>query len=759
MGKNEQNILKKLLIGAILILLISVLLMGVFYYMVYSGAFGALPGERELSAISNEEASLVFSSDGRLIGKYFAQNRTNIRSEDLPAHLEDALIATEDKRFLEHQGYDIRSYFRVLIRSILFGERSSGGGSTITQQLVKNLYGRKNFGILTLPVNKLKEMIVASRMEKIYSKEELLVLYLNSVPFGENVYGVESAAHRYFNKPANELKIQESAVLVGLLKANTYFNPRLNPENSLARRNVVLSLMQDGDYLSKEEADSLKKLPLGLNYENFGLEAPAGYFVYQVKKRTLHILDSIKIQTGKEYDLEKDGLKIYTTLNKQIQDMATRTVKKHLAGMQQRLDRELKRYNTKTSWLNNLERDSVITDSDRVKKETEIFDWDSIRTVNISRIDSLWHYYKMLNAAVLVVNPKNGDVISWVGGNYYRYLPFDMVLSHRQIASAFKPVLYASAFEQGFSPCTYLDNESKKYDEFDGWQPENFDHTETPDSSVALWYALTNSMNLPTVDLYFKSGRDGLATTCNKLRLPPLISDAPSVALGTLDVSLLEIVRAYAAFANDGQLHNLVMIDSITDAKDSLLYRKKENQAEEAVSPKTSQLITAILQQVINRGTGTQIRNRFGIRAELAGKTGTAQNFSNSWFIAYTPDLVAGTWVGARSPEVHFNDNYGTGASLALPVVAGIIKGIENDRTLSRRYLTTFKIPDDIYSFIRCNPYKQKGIPGLINRLFKQGNNETNKARNNTGNAQKGKPKKERGLKAFLKKIFKRKKK
>ena len=747
---NKKSLLKKSLRYAILVVSIVILLPGIFFLVVYFGAFGTLPDKKELSAISNEEASLVFSADNVLIGEYFAVNRTNIKWEEVPEHLKNALIATEDKRFFTHKGYDTRSYFRVFLKSILLSDKSGGGGSTLTQQLVKNLYGRDDFGILSMPVNKIKEIIIATRIENVYSKEELLSLYLNSVPFGDDVYGVETAAHRYFNKPARDLQVQESAVLVGLLKANTYFNPRLNPVNSLTRRNMVLSLMEKEHYLTADEADSLQNLPLQLSYENVSLEAPAGYFVHQVKQKTLALLQALNDKTGKEYNLEKDGLKIYTTLNLQVQEMATEAVKKQLTAMQPLLDKELSR-NFKKQWYNKQKLKSQDYTQDKQKRKIEVFDWDGIHAKNISKIDSLWHYYKMLNAAVLITNPKNGAVISWIGGNHFNTLPFDMVLSHRQIASAFKPFLYATALENGFSPCTYLENEVNTYSGYEDWEPQNANYKSTPDSTVALWYALAHSMNLPTVDLYFKVGRENLMKTCNKLQFPKFTDDAPSIALGTLDLSLYEIVRAYSAFANQGRMNELVMINKITDAKGNILYLNKQTAPVNVFSIETSQMITAMLQEVISQGTGTRIRSTYGIRAELAGKTGSAQNYSDAWFVAYTPDMVVGTWVGARTPDVHFYSGNGSGASLALPVVGNIIRGIENDDQLRREFLTLFTFFSIDKSAMQCEPFLQKGVKGFFNRLFKGKDEKANDSRN----ADK-KEKKNREEKSFFKKLFKR---
>ncbi len=699
------------------LVLLSTILLGVlFFFAVYSGIFGPLPNKTVLAAIKNEEASQIISSDGVIIGKYFNENRTNISWDEVPNHLKNALIATEDKRFFTHHGYDLQSYLRVFVRSIVLQDSKGGGGSTLTQQLIKNLYGRSDFSTLSMPVNKIKEIIIASRIEDIYTKEELLLLYLNSVPFGENVYGVDAAAHRYFNKPASKLKIEESAVLVGLLKANTHFNPRLNPDNSIERRNTVLKLMERQQYISTVEYDKLSKLPLNLNYDNVNLEAPAGYFVYQVKKNVVKILENIKTKDGQQYNLETDGLKIYTTLNMEVQKMTTEGINKHLYKMQKILDKELNNHKFKKQWYTKQEKKA--NSKDLNKRDVEVFDWDGLVTKKINKLDSLWHYYKMLNAAVLITSPKDGSVITWIGGNDYRRLPFDMVLSHRQIASAFKPILYATALDNDFEACSYLKNVEKEYPEYENWRPRNFDHKSTKDKKVALWYSLANSMNLPTVDLYFKLGREKLINTCNKLYFPYINNDAPSIALGTLDLSLYEIVRAYGSFANKGKITEPVMINKITDSKGNILYDRESPIYETIFSEETSETITAILQKAINQGTGTKIRNRYKIKANLAGKTGTAQKYSNAWFISYTPDMVIGTWVGANTPTVHFYSGNGSGSSLALPISAYTIKAIENNTQLKKQFLSPFSIPENINNSIECEPFRQKGVKGFINRLF-----------------------------------------
>lgn len=713
----HKTLTRKILKYSIIALVAVVLTVIVFFFSVYYGFFGALPGKKELQSIRNEEASLVYSSEKKIIGKYFAENRTNIQWKDIPKHLTSALIATEDRRFFSHKGYDAFSYFRVLFKSILLRD-NSGGGSTLTQQLIKNLYGRKRHGILTVPVNKVKEAIIAARIEDIYNKEELLLLYLNSVPFGEDVYGIESASQRFFSKHAKDLKIEESAVLIGMLKANTYYNPVLNPENSRKRRDLVLTLMARQKYISREKADSLKKLPLTVNHERFNT-SPAGYFVHQVRKISQQLLDSINKENETTYNLEKDGLRIYTTLNLEIQELASKAISHHISKMQKVLDKEIQNRKIKNQWLAKHKKNFRSFEKDKQKRKLSLFDWDGIKTVNTSRIDSLWHYYKMLHAAVLITNPKTGAVLSWIGGNHFQTLPFDMVLSHRQSASTFKPILYASAIENGLEACTYLENEQKTFKEFESWTPENFDKGSTPDSTVALWYSLIHSMNLPAIDLFFKLGNDHLSTTCKKLRLPEYTSNSPSIALGALDVSLYEMVRAYGAFANNGFLTDLTIIEKITEVNGKVLFKNNALKTSQVFDTLTVKTITAILQQAINQGTGVAIRGKFDIKAELAGKTGTAQNYSDAWFIAYTPKIVVGTWVGASTPDIHFYSRNGSGSLLAMPIAANILKNMEDNEKLRNTYLTSFNYPVDHFAFLECEPYKYTGgIKGFFEKLF-----------------------------------------
>lgn len=686
-SKGRSFLLKALL----LLLGIGVACVFLLVILVSNGAFGKLPDAAELAALRNEEATLILSREGAVIGKVFAQNRTNVRFKDLPLHVVDALVSTEDQRFFEHSGVDAFSYVRVFFRTILARDRSGGGGSTISQQLIKNLYGREHHGPLTTPVNKIKEAIVAQRLEQVYSKEDVITLYLNSVPFGENLYGIEAAAERYFSKPAKKLNVQEAAVLIGMLKANTGYNPRLHPQASKRRRDQVLALMAGNNKLSAAQRDSLQALPLRITYRGPDALDAYGYFNAQVERQARSMLSDLAKKNGAAYDIEKDGLRICTTLDTALQQAALRAVRKQLASMQPKLARELNGRNARKAWekARGKRADKAWKLNDRAVRD--LFTWDEAPPDTVSYRDSLWHYHSMLQAAFLMMDPLTGKVRAYSGGNDFRSLPFDQVESHRPIASTIKPVIYAAALRKGLVPCTYLNNEQKTYPDYEGWSPQNFDK-DTIGGQVAMWYALAHSMNIPTVDLYFRTGLDTIRETFQSLGLPTRGVDNPALALGAADISLKEIVRAYAAFANGGLVRDPQLIEKITDAQGKVLWQGRPAEARQALDEKITGAITAMLRRAVDQGTGSAIRSRFGVRTDLAGKTGTSQDYSDAWFVAYTPELVAGTWVGARDPGVHFHSGLGTGSQLALPIIGGTLAEVERNAVLRQRYFAPFPV-------------------------------------------------------------------
>ncbi len=679
----------KLILSGLLSLLLGLLAL---WFAVWTGVFGPLPPPGELAGITHENASLVYSGDGHLIGKVFAENRTSIKEYDIPEHLVKALVITEDKRFYDHHGIDARGYARAFVKTLLLRLEGAGGGSTLTQQLVKNLYPRGDYYMLSILINKTREAIIARRLEKIYSKDEIIVLYLNSVPFGENTYGIEAAARRYFNKTTSDLALHESTLLVAMLKANTSYNPRLYPEAATRRRNLVAGLMAKAGYLTDAQRDSLQELPLGLDYTNYKIYNPSGHFVHQVRKQAKQILSGIRAEDSSEYHIEKDGLSIYTTLDLELQFLAVDAIRHHLSIMQRRLDRELAARGTRSAW----EREYPGHLPDGAQDTAifrPVFRWYGNDSLSMTWVDSLWHYYRMLNAATLVMEPGSGKVRAWVGGNHYRYLPYDLVTAARPAASAFKPFLYAAALEQGLGPCDYFNNEELVFEEYDNWRPANYDGSSG--GEVAMWYARSHSMNLPTVDLYFRTGHEMLRQTCQGFGLDLPAAEMPAIALGAREFSLLDLVGAYTAFAHHGERSTAVMIERILDQEGNEIYRWPGPRGNQAVQSGTATTINQMLAKAVNEGTGKALRNSYNIRADIAGKTGTSQEYSDAWFIAYDEGLVYGTWGGAMTPDIHFlSGRNGSGSALALPVVGSIIREIERTPSLNERYLAGFSQSD-----------------------------------------------------------------
>jgi penicillin-binding protein 1A len=715
--------LKRYLKLTLKIIIVSCLLLIGFITAVSYNVFGKLYSEDELLNYKNETASVVTSEDNIIIGKFYNENRTNAEYNDFPEHLINALIATEDARFFQHTGVDSRSLLRVLFKSIIMRDKSSGGGSTITQQLAKNIAGRNHFGFMTMPVNKTKEIIQARRIESIYSKENIITLYLNTVSFGENGYGIESAALRYFNKAVKDLNIEESAILIGILKANTYYNPHLNPENALKRRQIVLNQMLTYNYLGQAEIDSLQQLPLKLDYNNLNSNNNSGHFIVFVEKETKHILDSINKATKKNYNLKKDGLIIKTTLDYKMQRFANLSFKQHLSVMQNKLRTQ---YNSNSSQKKSLEtlinqqlkRLKISKDSAKTKTKQSVFSWKENYRDSISLIDSLNLENTLLHAGLMAMSPKTGAIKTYVGGiNHQRYA-YDQIFSQRQLASTFKPILYANAFENGKTPCNYLDNEEIILTEYKDWHPTNAD--KKFGGKYSLQGALLNSKNVPTVNLYLETDFVKLDTIWNRLKFSSRLKNNPSLALGTTNASIYEVTNAYATFANYGKQVKPYIISSISTADGTILYEHKSEEPKTILTEKTATYINEVLQNAISRGTGTRLRNTYGVKMPLAGKTGTSQDYTDAWFVGYNPDLVMVSRVGCNSPKIHFNNGLGAGSSLALPLVAKTLKQIELDSELNKLYTSKFKaLSDEDFYNLECEDYKERTAIENFFDLFK----------------------------------------
>ena len=658
-----------------------------------AGPFRNLPGRKELLEYRNASATKVLSSEGELIGKFYSENRTNVTYSQIPRHLIDALIATEDVRFFTHRGVDSRSLARVLFKTILAGKRSSGGGSTITQQLAKNMYGRDKTGMFSIVRNKVREIILARRLEKTFSKEEILTLYLNTVSFGEGIFGIEAAALRYFNRKVEDLRIEESAVLVGMLKAPSYYHPVIHPENALKRRNLVLSQMEKYGFLASVQADSLVKLGLQTDYRNPESENITGYFLAQVRKDADRILSLVNNSDGRKCDLEKDGLVITTTLSLTLQKYAAESFREHLPVMQKKLAAEYDSpsgKNIKEGLTDKIIRERGLEKKAGIRRKQILFGWNGYHTDSLTLRDSIMYSLTLLHAGLLALDPETGAILSWVGGIDYGTQPFDQVMARRQMGSAFKPVMFAAALEKGISPCTYLDNDSVTVKGFEDWSPENYDQTYGGKYSLAG--TLVRSMNVPSFSLFMKTGFASVDSMWKAMGFSFVLDNTPSLPLGTAEASIREVSIAYSAFANGGYLVLPFSITSIMSPSGELLYQSASRvHGDRIVSESTSLLMGAILRRAVDEGTGAAARTRFGLSLPLAGKTGTSQNYSDAWFAAFNPGMTIVVRAGASMPAIHFSNGAdGTGSALALPLAALTLKKAESDPLLKDRIATPF---------------------------------------------------------------------
>lgn len=707
----------------------AILIICIFILSVRQGFFGPLPTYSQLAKIQQNNGSKILSAEGSLLGLYYYENRTNVKIEVIPETFIEALISTEDARFYKHNGFDVRSFFRVLFKSILLFDKSSGGGSTISQQLSKNLFDRQNLNLFSLPVAKIKEIITAMRLEKIYSKDEILELYLNTVPFGENTYGIETASITYFGKNPGDLNIQESAVLVGLLKANTGYNPRVNKEAALNRRNIVLNQMVKAGYLSSEKGDSLKSLPIELHFTKLDhIDGPAPYFREFLRFEAKAILDNYNAQNDTNINLYSDGLTIYTTINSKLQSFAEDAVKSQMSLLQKKLEKQWRR---KAPWETNPEvaqmqiRQSVPMKKFRAKGMTEneameamkiphitkIFTWKGEVDTLMSSLDSILYHFGILQCGVFAIDGKSGDVLAWVGGANYKYFKYDHVLASRQVGSTIKPLIYATALDHGISPCDYFENDSVSYPEADDWVPQNADHSFGGYYSVQG--ALVHSVNTVSVKILMETGIDRTILSLMDLGITAPLPKVPSLALGSAEIPLHQMVPAYANFINEGKVPTIQYIDKIVDRNGNLIYEKqKEIPKDEVFSERTVCEILALLKGVTERGTAASLRTSYGLKGDFGGKTGTTQNQTDGWFIGISPDIVIGVWVGGDNPVVHFkNLSEGQGSRTAMPIFATLMKEIKADQTTESLISGSFSIPQEIYDQIGCFDFKEDKSP------------------------------------------------
>lgn len=727
---------------------------GVFFLLsllVYWGVFGKLPSYANLQAIQNQTAAQVFSEDGATLGKYYIQNRINASAEEIPPVVMHALVATEDARFFEHRGIDLRAWLRVLVKSVLLMDESAGGGSTLSQQLAKNLYPRQRYWLFSTLINKMKETFTARRLERTYSKEQLLHLYLNTVPFGEGVYGIKVAAQRYFGVAPQKLKTEQAAVLIGMLKANTYYNPVRNPENALARRNVVLTQMERYGYLKPAISDSLKQLPLKVEYHKEGHnDGLATYFREHLRRELETILRNFKKPDGTPYNLYTDGLRIYTTLNSRMQRYAEEAVQEHLSKLQTQLYEDWRK--RQAPW----EAEDLLTQAMKrsaryqsLKKQgysdarieeifttpvpMRIFSWEKGEEERtMSPLDSLSYYLSMLNTGFLAAEPSSGLVRAWVGGIDYRYFQYDHVKSHRQIGSTIKPVVYAAALAEGMLPCEYTANEQVTYTEYKNWRPRNADNTYG--GVYSMEGALSRSVNAVSVEIILRAGIGPVRELARKMGIAGSIPNEPSIALGTPDASLYEMVQVYGTFANRGRRPSLHYLDRIETADGQVIVQFKRPDPKsfpQVLNSKYADVITKMMQAVVDSGTARRLRYEYSLWNDIAGKTGTTQNNSDGWFLGYTPKLVAGAWVGAETPQVHFRSTrLGQGGYAALPIWGRFMRKVYKDKQLRDWHYGKFApLPDSVAVLLQCphflpemplfaNDFELSDSSGFFQRLF-----------------------------------------
>ncbi|MEJ7645829.1 MAG: transglycosylase domain-containing protein [Chryseolinea sp.] len=673
--------------------LVSILL---FVVLVWAGLFGRIPTKEDLKTISHQVATEVYSADSVLLGRYYIQERSTVPESEIPEGLKNALIATEDARFYQHHGIDTKSLFRVLIKSILLQNESAGGGSTLTQQLAKNIYPRRSYALLSMPINKIREMIIARRIEKLYSKDEILVLYLNTIPFGDNVFGVKTAAERFFSVPVRQLSIDQAAVLVGMLKATHRYNPRLFPERAKQRRDVVLSQLAKYSFITKDELSGYTSRPLKLKYQRISHnEGLAPYFRAFIRAELLAWCKDHEKRDGTAYNLYTDGLKIYTTIDSRLQRFAEQSIRSQMVVLQEKFSKQLKKQTMDQIAIGkivHLAAYKALKNSGKTDKEVmaslkrpsrkKVFGYAGVKERSISSYDSLIHHMKFLQAGLMALEPGTGNIRAWVGGIDHEFFQYDHVkeTTKRQIGSTFKPIVYAAAMEQGISPCDYVSARKTSYTNMEDWTPEN-SGDDIYDQKYSMEGGLANSVNTVSVKVLEQAGITNTIRTAERMGITSELPKVPSLALGTASISMIEMVTAYAVFANRGKHVAPVYITGITDSRGKVLESFDDHpKPVAALSSETSDMMVHMLKRVVNEGTASSLRGRYNLSNDIAGKTGTTQSNADGWFIAITPKLVVGCWVGADDPRLHFQRTAeGQGAATALPIVGRFFQKLNSN--------------------------------------------------------------------------------
>ena len=724
------------------------------------GLFAEIPSFEELEHPDNKLATQVIAENGEVLTTFHIENRTYVSYEELSPYLVAAAVATEDARFYEHSGIDMKSLARVLVKTILMQDSSQGGGSTITQQLAKTLYPRRQvnsripgWSAVVMVQTKLKEWITAVKLERDYTKNEIMDMYLNSIFFGSGAYGVKAASETFFSKEPADLTVEEAALLVGMVNKPTRYNPVLNPDYSLQRRNFVLGQMERNGYLTEAERDSLCNIPIQLQYQVLDHNAGLAPYFRDMLRRDMnaekperseyqyaedYAQDSLRWREdpiygwlnknrkpdGSSYDLDRDGLRIYTTINYKMQQYAEEAVDEYLGGHLQHL------FDQEVRWKRNKPFANSVDDktaemlmqqarrwSDRYrlqhragKSDAEIyaqfseparmrvFAWNDKGYVDTTMTpdDSIRYYKSILRCGFVAIEPGTGHVKAYVGGPDYRYFKYDNVSQgKRQIGSTVKPFLYTLAMQEGMTPCDKVVNLPQTFVLYDGttWTPRSTDRAEYIGQTVTLRWGLSRSSNNISAYLMKEFGPSALAAMMRQMGISTHIDEVYSLCVGPAEVNVFDMVSAYNTFPSHGTYVYPQYVTRITD-NEGVEIGRYSTRKREAISEQTAYLMVDLMKAVINEGTGTRLRSVYGLKGEIAGKTGTTNDNSDGWFIGYTPNITAGVWVGGEDRQVHFNSlALGSGSNMSLPIWGIWMKKCLADPTIGWSEFDTFAPP------------------------------------------------------------------
>jgi penicillin-binding protein 1A len=690
-------------------------LLGILAFFLFAswGLFGSMPSFEDLENPDSNLATEIISSDGVVIGKYFKTNRSQLKYSDLPKSLVEALVATEDARFYEHSGIDGRGTLRAV-----FSLGTNGGASTLTQQLAKQLFHGEGSKFLPFRiVQKIKEWIIAIRLERQYTKNEILAMYCNVYDFGNYSVGVSSAAQTYFSKDPKDLTMDESAILVGMFKNSGLYNPVRNPEGVKNRRNVVLGQMVKAKMISESEKERLQALPIALKFKlESHREGTATYFREYLRDYMKKWVAENKKPDGSDYDIYKDGLKIYTTIDSRMQQYAEEAVSAHMKNLQEQFFIEMKN-NKNAPFVNitkaetdriimqamkNSTRWQIMKDMDKseddiiasfkVKTQMRIFTWKGERDTIMTPLDSIRYYKHFLQSGLMAMEPQTGNIKAWVGGINYKYFQYDHVgQGARQVGSTFKPFVYATAIEQlNMSPCdSILDGpfmiHKGRHHVTEDWEPRNSDNRYR--GMVTLKQGLANSINTVSAKLIDRTGPEAVVELTKKLGVKTEIPVQPSIALGAVDITVEDMVAAYSTFANQGVYVKPQFLSRIENKSGEVIYEPIP-ESHDVLNKDIAFAVIKLLQGVTETGSGARLRTQGGgsgdnrwtgypymFKNPIAGKTGTTQNQSDGWFMGMVPNLVTGVWVGCEDRSARFKSlTYGQGATAALPVWAYFMK-------------------------------------------------------------------------------------